>query len=470
MWMRKKRAGEATAERIDPVYGSDQPATDAAPAQQAPALIIPALEALCAGRYDTALQVPGVTGGAIAKLAVSLEGSATATLKRTVSISWEASETMISVASMARDIDGASANAETISSAAEELTAAIGGIADTGATAADEAARARQETETGIGEVDRAGAAMNTISTEVRDMTERLNVLQKAVEQIAEMTQTIEDISNQTNLLALNATIEAARAGEAGRGFAVVASEVKALSQQTARATEQIRERTNALTDEMLAMMKAMGANAASVTEASAIVSDVSQRFHGVGHQIAEVSGRISDMAHSLEQQKGATEEISRAINLIAEESSRNRTAATNIVKRISATGKLIGDQFAELDKLAIPNGTFERAKADHMVTKKRLAEAMAGFRRLSAQDLPRLDACSYTRACQEAIDPGLRQSAEYRAFADLHGRFHTTALKVMNLHTAGDTDGAKAAFETVGTLLDEFAAATDRLAAAQPK
>src|SRR6202000_674569 len=85
-----------------------------------------------------------------------------------------------------------------------------------------------------------AGIAASAVrEAEATDGTVR--GLADAALKIGDVVRLINDIASQTNLLALNATIEAARAGEAGKGFAVVASEVKSLANQTARATEDIK-------------------------------------------------------------------------------------------------------------------------------------------------------------------------------------------------------------------------------------
>jgi methyl-accepting chemotaxis protein len=113
----------------------------------------------------------------------------------------------------------ASTNVQSVSSATEELSSSV-----------NEISRQVQESARMAGEaVDQA-----------RITNDRVSELSKAAARIGDVVELINTIAGQTNLLALNATIEAARAGEAGRGFAVVASEVKALAEQTAKATGEI--------------------------------------------------------------------------------------------------------------------------------------------------------------------------------------------------------------------------------------
>jgi methyl-accepting chemotaxis protein len=175
-------------------------------------------------------------------------------------------------AAVASSASVSSRDLQSISSAISELAASAGQLTENFAHSADIAA----------GSVAKA-----------RESRRAINELGEAASKIGEIIALIESIADQTNLLALNATIEAARAGEAGRGFAVVAGEVKALAQQSARATGEI-------TQQISSIRNALNLSVAAI--------------EGVGDAILQLDEITRAAAVTIEQQGHATQEIAQSV------------------------------------------------------------------------------------------------------------------------------------------------------------
>ncbi len=154
-----------------------------------------------------------------------------------------------------------------------------------------------------------AGAAQGAVTTTER-AAERVQALDQSGQRIGEVTKIIRDIAENTNLLALNATIEAARAGEAGRGFAVVAQEVKALAEQTKKATEDIVSQISRVQFETQEAVEAIRAIQEVTTEARIHASDIASSTaeqSTVTQSIAETSNNLAREAEIVQDKISST-------------------------------------------------------------------------------------------------------------------------------------------------------------------
>ncbi|WP_267427592.1 methyl-accepting chemotaxis protein [Methylobacterium sp. GC_Met_2] len=183
-----------------------------------------------------------------------------------------ATETASQSTTVAAAAEEAASNVNTVAAAAEELGSSVQEIGRQVAGSSELAQRA-------VHEADQTGTFVQELSA--------------AVSRIGDVVGLISNIAGQTNLLALNATIEAARAGAAGKGFAVVASEVKALAEQTARATHEI---------------------SGQIAQIQASTGQAVTSISGITGRIREISGVATSIAAAVEQQGAATQEIVRNV------------------------------------------------------------------------------------------------------------------------------------------------------------
>jgi methyl-accepting chemotaxis protein len=217
------------------------------------------------------------------------------------------------------------ASAGTLTSSAEraqELTTVVAAASEEASTNVQSVASATEELSSSVNEISRqvqeSARMANEAVDQARKTNDRVSELSKAAARIGDVVELINTIAGQTNLLALNATIEAARAGEAGRGFAVVASEVKALAEQTAKATGEIGQQIT-------------GIQAATQESVGAIME-----ISGTIEKLSEISATI---ASAVEEQGAATQEISRNVQQAAQGTQQVSSNIVNVQRGASETG-----------------------------------------------------------------------------------------------------------------------------------
>lgn len=235
------------------------------------------------------------------------------------------------------------ANMNTVAAAMEQASINVGTVA----TAAEEMSATIHEI---AGNTDKTREVTQRAVDKATSASERVDKLGVAAREIGKVTETITAISSQTNLLALNATIEAARAGDAGKGFAVVANEIKELANQTAMATDEIRQRiesiqssTSATVEEIAQVMAVIGEVRDFVSTIAAAVEQQSAATREIAENVGQASLGIQEVNENVSQASMVTAEIARDIVQVSDASGQISGNSTELKQSSENLSMLAG-------------------------------------------------------------------------------------------------------------------------------
>jgi methyl-accepting chemotaxis protein len=254
---------------------------------------------------------------------------------RTLTGNFEQTVTRV-LGAVGKSIDELDGTAQSMAAIAEQTNRqAQASAADQTSGNVQTVASAAEEMACTLQEISRQVSRSTTITAQATHEAETVNItvqeLADSAQRIGQVVQLINEIASKTNLLALNATIEAARAGEAGKGFAVVASEVKALANQTAKATGDIEA-------QIVAMQSATGGAVEAISGIAKTIGTLNEVATTIASAVEEQTAATSAVARNVQQAAAGTQEVSTNVAQVTHAAGQTGMAAAQV---LSATADL---------------------------------------------------------------------------------------------------------------------------------
>jgi methyl-accepting chemotaxis protein len=300
-------------------------------------------------------------------------GTVASASQQMASTSEEAGRAIGEIASAVTDVaQGAERQVRMVEStreAVQEAARAAGASAETATATAGAAEQAREVAEDGVRAASEATDAIREVERSSAQVGTAMLGLATKSEQIGGIVDTITGIAEQTNLLALNAAIEAARAGEQGKGFAVVAEEVRKLAEDSQSAASQIASLIGEIQAETQNVVTVVEEGNQRTADGVATVEQTREAFEAIGQAVADVTGRVNDIAtavHQISADATRAENDITEVAAVAEQSSASAEQVSASTEETSASTQEIAASAQELAATA--------EKLDSVVSRFKLA------------------------------------------------------------------------------------------------
>ncbi|WP_167730613.1 methyl-accepting chemotaxis protein [Terasakiella sp. SH-1] len=377
------------------------------------------------------------------KIAQENQRRAKTQLQRSVDLSIYNNHTVIAVAKSARSLRELNGISQEMAGSMGQASQQVSVITQDTQHSTEEAEHVRTIVHQSMQESQQAISAINNISESVHQAVAQLKDLAEASRQISEVVGLINDIAAQTNMLALNATIEAARAGEAGKGFAVVASEVKNLANQTERATSDINERIDRLSQEMDIITSSMSRGVEAVETGQQIITSTLKGMEEIDSGVNRVTTDMQQIANALNEQKNISERTAENANRMALMTDENVQANVEIMEEIDHAETMLTEQMEALMRHDFPERDLIRAKSDHMIWRRKLADMLFGRVSLNPDELASHQHCRLGKWYFGEHDERVKSHPSFAAIDAPHEEVHAKGIAAAKAYNEGDMAGA---------------------------
>ncbi len=278
----------------------------------------------------------------------------------TVQVSSAAHETQATAMHLAEASDQQAAQITTASSAVNQMAASIEEVSSNANDLANEASKSVEIANKGSMVVQDTISGMDTIREQIQETSKRIKRLGESSQEIGDIVEIINDISEQTNILALNAAIQAAMAGDAGRGFAVVADEVQRLAERSGNATKQIEALVKTIQADTNEAVISMERSTSEVVQGARLAQNAGAALEEIEHVSSSLAKLIQAISDTTRQQSIAAVSISDSMNVVQEITTQTSAGTNETAASIGNLAELANDLRQSVAGFTLPSNDDE--------------------------------------------------------------------------------------------------------------